>query len=114
MKDTIFLNPTTWDLDIDAAGNIALANAPYATAQNVASALRLWRGEAPFDTDRGMPYDGEILGKQVPRQTLAQWMQTEAESVADVTKATVVLQYGDRVESGQVQLTLSDGSTTNG
>ena len=37
--NTLFLNPATWDLMVDAEGNIAMAEAPYSTAQDVASGL---------------------------------------------------------------------------
>jgi hypothetical protein len=109
--DTLFLNPDTWDLDIDANGNIALATSAYAVAQDVASAGLLWKAEAPFDTDRGIPYDTAVLGYAPARQQLAGWYDTEAETVPDVSAASTVLQYAGRGVTGQIQITLTDGST---
>ena len=111
----MFLNPDTWDLDIDASGNIAMADAPWACAQDAASACRLWKGESFYDTSRGIPYQQAILGQQPPPQLLAGWYQTEAETVPNVEKATVALQFtrASRALGGQIQLTLTDGSINN-
>ncbi|MFC2544876.1 MAG: hypothetical protein ACFNUN_08465 [Aggregatibacter sp.] len=62
--NTIFLNPETWDLALDNDGNIALAKDPYAKAQDVASAVRLFKGELYYDTGKGIPYFDETLGKK--------------------------------------------------
>ena len=45
----MFLNPDTWDLVVDDYGNIAMAESPYAIAQDVASACRLWLGPIRHD-----------------------------------------------------------------
>lgn len=115
MFDTIFLNPQTWDLDIDANGNIALANAPYACAQDAASACRLWRGEEQYNTARGIPYDTAILGMLPSPVHLTNWYRTEAQTVPNVATATPIFQFnrGARSLGGQLQLTLTDGTTAN-
>ena len=63
---TLLLDRTQWDLVQDANGNIALATEPYARAQDVASACRLFRGELWYDTAAGIPYFEDILGKSPP------------------------------------------------
>lgn len=110
---TLYLDPDSWDLVQDASHNIAIAVAPYERAQSVANACRLWRGEAPYNTNRGMPYDTEILGKQLPQRVLAGWYETEAVTVPGVVSAIAVLQYADRALSGQIQCTLDDGTVIN-
>lgn len=110
---TLYLDPDSWDLVQDASHNIAIAVAPYERAQSVANACRLWRGEAPYNTNRGMPYDTEILGKQLPQRVLAGWYETEAVTVPGVASAIAVLQYADRAMSGQIQCTLDDGTVIN-
>lgn len=62
--NTIFLHPDTWDLALDTEGNIALAKDPYAKAQDVASAVKLFKGELYYDTQKGIPYFDETLGKK--------------------------------------------------
>jgi len=112
---TMYLDPDSWDLAVDASRRIALATDQYATAQSVANACRLWRGEAPFNAERGMPYETEILGKQPPTQLLAGWFQTEAALVPNVESAVAVLQFDrpSRGLSGQIQCTLTDGTVIN-
>ena len=88
--NTLFLNPATWDLMVDAEGNIAMAEAPYSTAQDVASACRLWSGEARYNITRGIPYENSILGKLPPMSLLASWYQKEVETVPEVAKAQAV------------------------
>ena len=48
-RDSLLLVTDAWDICLDAAGNIALATPPYATAQSVANAIRLFQGELFFD-----------------------------------------------------------------
>lgn len=60
---TALLDISSWDLVLDAAGNIAVASEPYALAQDVASAIKLFLGECWYDTTRGIPYFSQILGQ---------------------------------------------------
>ena len=64
--NTLLLDRVAWDLVLDAAGNIAMASNPYATAQDVASAIKLFRGELFYDTAKGIPYWTEVLGQLPP------------------------------------------------
>lgn len=115
LPDTIFLNPDTWDLDIDASGNIAMAGTPYAQAQNAASACRVWQGECPLNTTRGVPYEANVLGYRPTVSQVASWFQSEADQVQGVSASVAILSFdeGSRSLSGQIQLTLSDGSNVN-
>lgn len=110
---TVYLDPDTWDLALDASRSIAIAVAPYEQAQSVANACRLWSGEAPFNTDRGIPYETEVLGQQPPPRVLGGWYEREALTVPKVSQATAILLYDNRVQSGQIQLTLEDGTVLN-
>lgn len=115
---TLYLDPASWDLTVDAKRCIALAGAPYATAQTVANACRLWSGEAPFNTDRGIPYATDILGKNPPRQLMASWFEREAKTVPLVQTAQAVLEFNpanrqNRSLTGQIQCTLTDGTVIN-
>ena len=113
MFDTIYLDVASWDLALDINGNIAVANAPYACAQDAASACRLWQGEYIYDTTRGIPYDTSILGQLLPSNVLAAFYNKEAQTVPDVSTTSTLLQYNanTRLLSGQINLTLVDGTT---
>lgn len=115
MATTLYLDPESWDLTLDASRNIALASEPYASAQSVANATRLWRGEAPYNATRGMPYEDQILGRRPPQRLLASWYEGEALSVPTVASASAVLQFSatSRALTGQIQCTLTDGTVIN-
>lgn len=115
MATTLYLDPETWDLAVDASGNIALAGEPYSTAQSVACACRLWRGEAPFAAERGIPYELQVLGQLPPQRLLASWYETEAASVPTVANAIALLSFdrNTRGVTGQIQCTLTDGTVIN-
>lgn len=112
--NTMFLNPDTWDLVVDDYGNIAMAESPYAIAQDVASACRLWLGEARYDTTRGIPYETSLLGELPPQSLIASWFEAEAETVPEVEAAQVVLSFDrtTRQLSGQIQITQTSGENT--
>lgn len=115
LPDTIYLNPETWDLDIDASRNIAMASTPYAQAQNVASACRVWQNECPLRKVRGVPYEASVLGYRPTLLQLAGWFKTEAALVVGVDTVTPVLTFDSSARGlgGQIQLTLTDGNTAN-
>lgn len=115
MYDTIYLDPDSWDFALDISGNIAVANAPYSLAQDVASTCRLWFGEYIYDTTQGIPYQESILGHLLPVNVLAEMYNKSSLTVPDIATSNTLLQYNKerRTLSGQIQLTLTDGTVTN-
>ena len=111
MATTLLLDRTTWDLVVDAAGNIALATEPYAIAQDVASAVRLFDGELWYDTARGIPYFEEVLGHAPPLPLLKALVEGAALTVPLVAAARAyVTGSQDRIVTGQVQVTTTTGT----
>ena len=105
MAGTILLDTLTWDLLIDANGNIAQASEPYALAQDAASAIRTFLGEVYFDTSIGVPYLQQILGKIPPVALLKAELERAALTVEGVVSAKCFLsELSDRSISGQVQV----------
>lgn len=110
---TLLLDNTYWDLLADSAGNIALADAPYALAQDVASAIKLFLGENWYDNTGGVPYFGEILGHAPPIGLFQQYMVQAALTVPGVVTATCTINSLDgRTVNGQVTFTDSSGQTS--
>lgn len=109
---TIFLNPSTWDLAKDAAGNIAVADDPYSMAQDAASAIKLVRGEQWYDTTIGIRYSA-ILSQRPNIQLMKTLFATTALTVLPAgSKAVVFLaSIVERRVSGQVQVTPPGGTT---
>ena len=106
---TLYLDPIQWDIGLDSFGNIAIASSPYAIAQDVASECKLWKGEARYDTTKGIPYETSILGRLPPPAKLMAWYKDAAEGVPGVAESKVILQYGNRHLTGEIQCTLDDG-----
>lgn len=110
--DTLLLDRTQWDWVVDAQGNVAVASDPYSQTQDVASACRLFQGEAYYDTSIGVPYFGQILGHEQPVQVVKSALSEAALTVPGVVAARVVLsELAGRTLRGQVQVTLADGTT---
>lgn len=111
---TLLLDRTTWDLVLDASGNIAAADEPYRLAQDVASAVKLFVGELWYDTGKGVPYFDNILGKRPPAPFIAAQIEQAAATVPGVVSATVTLNaLNGRQLTGQITLTDTAGNTLN-
>lgn len=114
IHNTLLLDQTAWDLILDANGNIALATAPYAIAQDVASATRTFLGECWYNTTLGLPYWQEILGEFPPLPYVAQQMKNEAFTVPDVAEVQVnFTKFQNRNLAGQIQIIDTDGAANN-
>ena len=110
--NTMLLATDTWDLVVDANRNIALAQPPYALAQDVASAIRTFLGEVFYNTTLGVPYFQQILGKTPPVALFQEYMIAAALTVPGVVSAKCVIQsFTNRAVTGQVQFTDSAGNT---
>jgi hypothetical protein len=102
---TLLLDRSTWDLVLDARGNIALATDPYAAAQDAASAIKTFLGEVYFDTTLGVPWESQILAKNPPLALLKAEMVRGALTMPGVAAARCFLtELGPRRVGGQVQV----------
>ncbi|RWG53345.1 MAG: hypothetical protein EOQ64_24280 [Mesorhizobium sp.] len=110
---TLLLDTDTWDLVADASGNIAVADEPYALAQDAASAIRLFAGELYYDTTQGIPYFDQVLGKAPPVSLMKAYFNRAALTVPGVVSSQTFIQsWTDRTVTGQVQVTDAAGNTT--
>lgn len=110
MAATIQLDTATWDLTLDAAGNIALLDDPGSFAQDAASAIRTFLGECYLDTTIGVPWLTQILGKTPSIALLKQDLIAAALTVDGVASAQVFISaFSTRAISGQVQVIPSSG-----
>jgi hypothetical protein len=107
---TLLLDTATWDLILDADGDIAVASDPYAQAQDAASRIKTFLGECYWDTTLGVPYLTEILGKNPSPALLKALFVAQAEVVPDVASAQCFLtEISERALSGQIQVTPEGG-----
>lgn len=110
--NTLLLDLTGWDLLTDSLGNIAVAEAPYAIAQDVASAVRTFLGEVWYDLLLGIAYFQDILGLTPPVTVFQEYMVTAAMTVPTVVGAQCTIQaFQEGRVTGQVTFTTEDGLT---
>lgn len=108
--NTLLLDLTNWDLVLDVNNNIAVASEPYSLAQDAASAIKTFLGEAYYNTTLGVPYFTDVLGKTPPIPLLQTLFNDAAEAVPDVTAAnTSITSITKRALTGQVQITSVTG-----
>jgi hypothetical protein len=114
MMDTLLLNPTSWDLLVDAKGNIAVASDPYSISQDVASALKTFLGEVYYNTDLGVPYFQSILGYTESASFIAVQLENAALTVPGIVLAQLTgLELKDRILTGTIKVTDENGITNN-
>ena len=112
--NTLLLDQSAWDLVLDSAGNIAMASPPYALAQDVASAVRLFLGELWFDTSKGIPYFDDVLGHFPPLTLVISYIEQAALTVPGVVSARCIISaYDARNVSGQILFVDETGATNN-
>jgi len=109
---TLLLTTDTWDLVIDANGNIAVADPPYAVAQDVASAVRTFLGDAYYDQTYGIDYLGTILGKAPPLSVFTAAIEAAALTVPSVVSAVCTATgFAGRKVTGQITFVTGNGTT---
>ena len=112
--NTLLLDAVAWDLVLDSAGNIALAQPPYALAQDVASAVRTFLSELWYDRTQGIPYWQEVLGQLPPTSLLIELINQAALTVPGVVTAqTIITSFTNGTISGQIQFTDDTGASNN-
>ena len=114
MNSTISLDYSTWDLTVDAFGNIATTPPPYALEQDVASAVRLFLGELWWDTTQGIPYFQKVLGHLPPAALLNGYIARAALTVPGVVQAQgTIIEFSGRAIRGQVNFIDENGVKNN-
>lgn len=79
---------TNWDIGIDNLRNIATVSGNDRLAQDVASSVRVFKGELPFDIERGVNY----AKPDENRETLNYEMNEQARLVEGVADSVVVFE----------------------
>lgn len=109
--NTLLLDTELWDLVLDTSGNIAMASRPYSIAQDVASAIKLFKGELWYNTAPGVPYFSEILGQYPPESLIKARLVAAAMTVPNVVQARVVnLGLNNRQLTGDVEVIDTTGA----
>lgn len=102
-NDSLYLNPETWDLQLDNQGNIAYCKPPYATAQTVANAIKLFDGELYYNTNAGIPYFNDILGRPHSYSLYKHYIIDACKRVESVSNVELVInKFKNNILSGAV------------
>lgn len=110
---TLFLLPSTWDLELDSSGNIAVASDIYQQAQDVASACRTFSRDVYYDQQVGIPYFENVLGQfGFPLSLYKMHLEDAAKSIdARIVSASAQLRLTGRVASGSILFTNDENQT---
>ena len=115
-RKTLLLD-SNWDLCLDKAGRIAIAEGAYATAQAVANECRLFTDDAYFEPNRGIPYYLVALGRKLSPSVLRARLRDAAYLVEDVEDVTdVVLESLDtetRRVTGEIHFVSVEGENAS-
>jgi hypothetical protein len=113
MANASLLLSATWDLALDANGNIAVALEPASLAQDAASSIQTYLGEYYWDTTVGVPWLTQVLGVNPPPPlSLLKQLLIDAALAAspDIATAQVFITgFSNRSISGQVQVVSTTG-----
>ena len=103
-----------WDIQLDDMGNIATVEGGLQTAQDVATSCRVWKGEALYDTERGVPYKEEILGQRPNLSLLQSDFENEAKRIEGVASVEVVIDsFDNRKLVPDIRITLENDEEYN-
>ena len=113
MSSSLFINPNTWNLAVDSNRNIAVCADPYALAQNVSNAVRVFKGECYFSVEYGIDYLGDILGYTPPLSLIKARYEELAKTVKGVADArcTITGLTKERVCNGYITITTVEGGS---
>lgn len=110
MMITLFLLPETWDLTLDAQGNIAVASDVYQQAQDIATAGRTFLGDLYYNKGEGIPYFEHVLGTHgFPLSLYKMYLEESAMSVPGIVSANARLSLVDRQAVGTIEFTNENG-----
>ena len=103
------LDNETWDIGVDKdTKSIATKSGAYQIAQDVASSVRVWKGELPFNYERGIAYNRpESL-----RGSLNFEMRDQAKLIDGVDGVSVIFnELKDRALDLTIFVTTTEGET---
>lgn len=107
---TLYLDDN-WDITLGGDGRIKTTNGAYAIAQNASNAVRLFKNDAYFDAQKGVPHFDIELGHSIAAIPVLESKMKEAMLAVDgVSDAVALLEIErDRVVGGNAYVTLTSG-----
>ena len=110
---TLALNPKTWDLQVDAEGNLKIHTGGMALAQDCANEIRLWRDDAYFQKDNGIKWLEVQLARKLDESVLRSVLREacmKVPGVASVRDITIAgIDEDTRMLHGEIRITTTEG-----
>ena len=101
-----------WDITLDSAGNLAVADNDYSIAQAVANAVKLFTNDAYFDTQAGIPHFDITLKRNPSSVVIRARLKEAAENVPGVKSANVdLIEISNNTLRAEILITLEDNTT---
>lgn len=95
-----------WDIYLDTNNNLATIRGEMRANQDVCTAIRLFKGEAILDVNKGIPYFVDILGGKPGAALVADFMRKQALDVPDVKTAIISnIRIQDRTVDADINIT---------
>lgn len=110
---SLVLDWNTWDLKLDAAGNIQLftpANYNSSVAQDAACAIKTFLGDCWYNQTLGMPWLQSIFGQNPPLSFVSAKLIAQVLTMANITKCVVLALGTKKVQNGNTTLQQLTGS----
>lgn len=102
-----------WDIQLDEFGDFLVCTGKEQIAQDVASSVRVFRGEDCWDIDRGIPFKSDVLGIAPSQPILEAYMKKEAERIEGVTDCKLLMDVTDRNAAVELLIQTEDGELLN-
>lgn len=111
---SLFLDEN-WDITLTSEGKIKTATGAYAIAQNASNAVRLFKNDAYFNAQKGIPhFDTELGHSRAALPVIESKMKKAMLAVDGVAEALAILEVKDgRIIGGNAYITLTDGVSAN-
>ena len=108
MNYSTFSLTKDWDLGIDSIGNLSFKVDSQATAQDVASACAIFKGEIIYDKNAGINYQTEVLGKPYNAAMLTANIEKEAARVSSVKDVVCSILFDRQDRACSIRILTTD------
>lgn len=102
-----------WDIQLDGFGDFLTCSGKEQIAQDVASSVRVFRGEDCWDIQRGIPFKSEIFGSEPSQPLLEAYMKQEAIRIDGVADCKLLMSTNNRNASVELLIQTEDGELLN-
>ncbi len=109
---SLLLN-NNWDITLNDNGSLKTADPNYSTAQTVANAVKLFTGDAYFNTDIGIPHFEITLKRNPALSVIRSHIKKAAMSVSNVKHAEVIINSDNEMIQGNILITLENGKRSS-